>query len=264
MTDRSAVQADCARIVALFSHELDLSSTQEAAYAQAVVAYVPTHYNDSQLQRLVRCYHLDHQEVQALRDARHPAYQDAWAKWPPQILRILRDANFAWLADSAVDIEDLVQIALKELHGSISSYRFSSRFSTWAYTVIVRAAQRTIREQRAAKRSGTQISLDDPEMINHLGTHTDDPVVVAQATALNADILRILTEQGGPRWAEIFQRWARADQRLVDIGQQIGLSPARVSTLLNQMRHLLRQHADIVEWYRPAENLSDTQNRGEE
>lgn len=264
MTDRRAVLADCVQAVALLARELDFSSAQETAYAQAIATYLPAGYTDSQLQRLVRCYHLDHEEVQALGDAQHPRHQEAWVKWPPQVLRILRDNNLAWLTDSAIDTEDLVQIALKELHESISSYRFNSRLSTWAYTVIVRAVRHVIRDQGAAKRSGSRTSLDDPETMALLSTHIDDPSTVVQAAALTADILRILTERGGPRWAEIFQLWVQEDERLVDIGQRVGLNAARVSILLKQMRSLLQQHADIIEWYRPLENENRTRSQGEE
>jgi RNA polymerase sigma factor (sigma-70 family) len=259
-----SVQANCERAVALLGPELDLSSAQMAAYAETITAYVPARYNDSQLLRLVRYYHLDHEEVEALRDARHPGHEEAWAKWLPQALRILRDRNFGWLTNGALDIEDLGQIALKELHASLSTYRFNSRFSTWAYIVIVRAVQNAIRQQHAAKRNGASISIDEREALMQLGPDDDDPVIVGQAAALTADIYRILAEPGGSRWVESFQRWVLADERLIDIGQRIKLSPARLSILLDQMRTLLQQHPDIVEWYRPQRSESAAGSEDEE
>jgi RNA polymerase sigma factor (sigma-70 family) len=264
MSDKRIVLADCVRVVALLGREWNLSSEQETAYAQAIAAYIPEPYNDAQLQRLVRYYYLDHQEVQALRDAQNLGHQEAWAQWPQQALRFLRDANLDWVSDSAVDVEDLVQIALKELHVAIASYHFSSRFSTWAYTVILRAARHTVRAQHAAKRRGTLIAIDDPETATYLSMHSDDPAVMAQSAALITVINGILAERGGPRWVEIFQCWAQEDKRLVDIGQQVGLSAGRVSMLLDQMLRLLRDHVDIREWYRPEEGQGDTRSKDEE
>lgn len=249
--------ACCSDMITTLGREWGLSREQEAAYAQAIVAYLPERYTDSLLQRLVSCYHLDHQEVHALRDPQHPRHQEAWRKWHEQVIRILRSANLDWLADVAIDFEDLTQIALEELSKSIAGYRFNSRFSTWAYTVIVRAAQRAIRARRAAKRTSILVSLDTPQAVTHPADQATDPEARARASELNDLINTILAERGGSRWIEIFQLWSHDDQRLVDIGRQLGLSPSRVSILLNQMRKLLQQHPSLLEWRRLAADDTD-------
>src|ERR1700752_236857 len=109
-------------MIASLRQELHLTRAQEAAYLRAMVAYMPEHYTDSQLQRLVRCYHFDHQEVLALRDPNHAGYQAAWEHWRTQVTRILRSARLDWLADDAIELEDLTQIALAELNESIANY----------------------------------------------------------------------------------------------------------------------------------------------
>lgn len=263
MPDGQNVLANCARVVALHSREWNLSSEQETSYAQAIATYTPEPYNNAQLQRIARYYHLDHQEVQALCDAQHPRHHEAWAKWSQQVLRFLHNANLDWVTDSAVDVEDLSQIALKELHESIASYHFGSRFSTWAYTVILRAARHTVRTQYAAKRNGTLVAIDDPDTVAYLSNPGDDPVTLAQNTELSKVINDILLERGGPQWVKIFQCWAQEDKRLVDIGRQVGLSTGRVSILIDQMRSLLRDHVVISEWYDPEAVQGDVSNRGE-
>src|SRR5262245_2403711 len=154
------MQALCAEVIAVFGRDWNLTVEQETAYAQAMIMYVQDHYTEAEIYRLIHYYHLDHREVGALRDPQHPRHQESWRNWRRHIVRILRSTDLDWLPDSAIDFEDLVQIALEELNEAIATYRFNSRFSTWAYTVVVRAAQHVIRERRAAKRSGTLIPLD--------------------------------------------------------------------------------------------------------
>lgn len=244
-------QTECARIVALLSRELDLTAAQQAEYVQIITNFLPERCSEAQIARIVRCYHLDHQEVRALRDVQHPQHHHAWSAWPQQVLKILRDRNLDWLADSAIDQEDLVQIGLKDLYDALPSFRFNSRLSTWAYTVVVRAARHVVRDRRASKRSAIIISLDDPETAAYLTSHKDNPAANVQNIALIMTIEHILNEHGGPRWVKLFRLWIQQDQRLVDIGRQIGLSPTRVSVLLGQMADLLRQHVDMREWYHP-------------
>lgn len=274
MRDSHTAQARCAEMITTLGREWDLSPEQEAAYARAIVAYLPEHYTDAQLQRLALCYHLDHQEVHILRDPQYPGHQEAWRDWHGQVIRILRNANLDWLTDIAIDFEDLTQIALEVLSKSIASYRFNSRFSTWAFTVIVRAGKRAIRERRAIKRTGTVVSLDDPTAIARHADSLADPEARARARELNELIDTILAEQGGSRWVEIFRLWIHEDQRLVDIGQRFDLSSSRVSILLDHMRKLLRQHPALLEWRQSVESgteppgdadkESDSRNESEE
>lgn len=248
MGDSQSTQARCAEMVAAFGREHNLTPEQEAAYVQALIAYLPGHYTDAQLQRTISCYHLDHQEVQALHNPQNPDHEEAWGNWRDQVFRILRSANLNWLAAGPIDLDDLTQIAVEELSKSIGSYRFNSRFSTWAYTVAVRAAQRSLRALQAAKRTGRVVSLDDPTVSAYPVGGIGNPETWGMARELNELISAILVEQGDPRLLEIFQLRAHSDHRLVDIGQRLGLSPSRVSILLDQIRSLLRDHPALREW----------------
>lgn len=258
-------QARCAAIVAALGREWGLTPEQQAAYVQALLEYLPGPSDDEQLQRLAVRYHLEHQEVQALLDPQDPGHQDAWRNWHTQAIKILRSANIHWLSEGAIDFEDLTQSALEELHRSIASYRYNSRFSTWAYTVIVRAGKRTLRALRAAKRTGAIVSLDDPTLRVQLVDSMADPEVNSSVAELNALINAILSAEGGQRWVEIFQLRTYDDQRLTDIGRQLGLSASRVSILLDHMRTLLRRHPDLREWRglmeSGLESLDDAENK---
>lgn len=254
MGDTNDMQARCAEMLTTLAQEWHLAPERQAAYLRAILAYIPPHCTEGQLQRLILCYHHDHQEVQALSDPHDPGYHEAWNSWHRQVIRILRGAHLHWFADIAVDLEDLTQIALEELSTSIATYRFNSRFSTWAYVVIVRSGQHAIRERRAAKRTGTVISLDDPAAIVYPADRGTDPESQARAQELSDMIQAILIQAGGARWVEIFRLWAEEDLRLADIGRHVDLSQSRVSVLLDQMRKLLRQHPELIEWCRLAEN----------
>src|SRR4029079_7715733 len=75
------MQARCAEMLATLAQEWHLAPERQAAYLRAIVAYIPPHCTEGQLQRLILCYHHDHQEVQALSDPHDPGYHEAWNSW---------------------------------------------------------------------------------------------------------------------------------------------------------------------------------------
>src|SRR5215470_3270492 len=98
--------------------------------------------------------------------------------------------------DALADSQDLVQMALEELIRALPSFRYASRFSTWAYTVIIRSAQRYLRDCNAAKRNGKPESLDQqPEWDLAFGA-ADSPEAHAQARALSRLINTLLDQHG--------------------------------------------------------------------
>lgn len=264
MADNRSLQTRCAEMIAVFGEEWQLTPEQQHAYTQAIIAYLPPSCTEAQLQQIIRCYHLDHTKVYVLRNSQHPGFQDAWSEWSVQVHRILRSANIQQ-SDVTLELEDLAQIALEELRRSISGYRFNSRLSTWAYTVVVRGALRAIRKQRAIKRTGDLVSLDSMPTVDYPASQSTEPEVTSSARELNELINDVLREHGGERWVEIFHLWAHNDQRLVDIGRRLGISTSWVSVLLEQMRVILREHPALLEWYNHSQDaISSPENKHSE
>ena len=239
----------CAAMVAALNAELGwhLGADQQQTYVSALLQYLPDSASETELRRLAANYHQDHEIVHALQDRERPQHNAVWARWSEQALRILQRQGL-WSADALAEIEDLAQIALEELAHALPSFRYASRFSTWAYAVISRRAQRYLRERGAAKRSGPTESLDQREEWDELARDDEGPETQAEAGALAALIDSILAEQPDPRLALIFHLWASQDQRLVDIGRRVGLSPSRVSVLIEQTCRALRENPRVLAW----------------
>jgi RNA polymerase sigma factor (sigma-70 family) len=246
----TADQERCAAMVAALNAELGwhLEADRQQAYVAALLAYLLVPPAELKLRQMVIAYHLDHALVEALRDHASPQYEGTWAQRYAQVMRILQHQGLGAAGDVLADTQDLAQTALEELIRALPSFRYASRFSTWAYTVIIRSAQRYLRDRNAAKRSGKPESLDQqPEWNLAFGT-ADSPEALAQVRALSRLINMLLDRHGDWRLAEVFRLWAIEDQRVADIARCMRLSPARVSGLIEQVCQLLQHDPAILAW----------------
>lgn len=226
----------------------ELTWEEQQAYRDQLCRYLPHDWAEARLRALIVCYHADHALVKALGDHQHPAHADTWQVWMGQVVAILKQAGLAWSSDAAVELDDLVQVARVELVRSLPSFQYHSRFSTWAYRVVVQSVQRYIRDSQARKRAGHPASLEQlpqHEVPGYAGEYLED---YADGRLLLERISRILAAHPDNRLAYIFRCWALADQRTEEIGALIQLSPARTRALLAQARALLRDHPDIRPW----------------
>lgn len=225
-----------------------LDSVSCGRYCEALTALHPHGCAETLLGRVVVAYHLDHRLVRALADACQAEHEGAWLSWMPQVLAVLSHAGLAGLDDGSGDLEDLAQVARLELARSLPVYRYESRFSTWAFQVILRSARNELRGRKALKRVGYTTYLDGSTALDVPIAETEHPESVAAARLLAALANSVLTGQGDARLARIFRLWALEDRRVVEIGAQVGLSPARVRVLLGQIVSLLQQDVRIRGW----------------
>lgn len=246
----TADREHCAAIVAALNAALEwqLTADRQHAYVVALLQCGALPLAESDLRRLVITFHQDHTLVDALRDRAHPQHDAVWAQWCSQALRILRHQGLGAPGDALTDIHDLAQVALEDLVRALPSFRYASRFSTWAYTVIAHSAQCYLRYLHAAKRSGPTESIDQHDTLDVAARETDQPEVHAEARVLAALIDAVLADQPDQRWRTIFQLWMYKDQRLADIARNVGISASRVSVLLDQIILLLRQHPKLMAW----------------
>lgn len=221
---------------------------QQHAYTQAVTPLIRDTSFDLVLQKLIVCYHKDHELVEALRWRTRLEHDRAWAEWTGQALAILRQKGIAWSADIATDGDDLAQVALTQLASALPSFRYASRFSTWAYSVIIHSVRRHLRDQNALKRSGRPLSLDQHPEIVALPSPVGRPEGAAETSVLAALIDEVLAGQPDQRLAQIFKLWAIEDLRPAQIGRRVHLSASRVRVVLAQARNLLRRQPAIQAW----------------
>lgn len=240
----------CIATVAALNADLQwrLTDEQQRNYARVITSYIPDSCSDSQLERIAIAYHADHEQVAALRDPQHPKHHEKWQEWQRDVVRIIRHHGFAQPDGTLASLEELTQEALTALSQSLASFGFRSRLSTWAYTTVGRNAQRYLKMLAAAKRTAAIESLDDERGAAVRLIDSSRVESGAELQALQAIIHGVLAEQGNERLAMIFRLWAQEDLRLADIGQRVGLSPGRVSVLIEQARNMLHQHPELRAW----------------
>lgn len=232
---------------------LDDETVQQ--YAQNLAAHISDHTTDDMLSDMAVNYRLDHGVVAALRAHAHPEHEAQWAQWMQQVLVVLRSAGLHWADDPAISEDDLAQIARAELVRALPAYRYQSRFSTWAYGVVVQIVKRYLRDRRALKRAARPESLDTVAE-SALPAGLGQAEAAAQSASLLAAINAVLGEHPDGRLRQIFHLWAVEDRRVAEIGALIHLHPSRVRALLALARTLLSEHPDIRAWRAP----EDSQN----
>jgi RNA polymerase sigma factor (sigma-70 family) len=209
-----------------------------------------------QLQTIIINYHSEHELVEALRNRSHAEHAVRWTQWSNLALRILL-MKYRYVSTSdavAVNIDDLVQEAMSNLWLALSSFRYQSRFQTWAYTVIsncfVRAHRAAQMQKRAVALKST--SLEQLQDTSDLPPPTlaPSPEEETASRALAALVQQVLAQHHDTRLGLIFYLWAHEDQPLRVIGDRLNLSVPRVHALLGQALHLLRNEPTIREWSR--------------
>ncbi|NCC37759.1 MAG: sigma-70 family RNA polymerase sigma factor [Chloroflexia bacterium] len=194
-------------------------------------------------------YHLDHRMVAALRDAHHPAHHETWVKWSQQVLGVLRRAGIDWSRDGSLELDDLAQIARGDLAQALPSYRYQSRFLSWAYSVVVRSAHRYVRMSRAQRRSAPSVSLD---LLTT--TRSGEALAVSHEETTYARLLAtrvqaVLAAHADQRLLPIFRLWAVEERTSAEIGSLVNLHESRVRALLKLARTVLRNDPVIRQWY---------------
>jgi len=219
------------------------------ALAERACAYLRPGSSDAQLRTVIGNLRRDSSVVEAMRCGEQLGHSEAWTEWFGQVRAILHHAGLDWTRDDALDLDDLAQIALLELTRSLPSYRYGSRFSTWAYQVITRGVQRHLRDMAAKKRAGEIDRGTDPRELAIPVSEGELPENQVRDQVLAALVQEELRAAMGPRNAEVFRLWARDDLSVEMIGRRVGLSTARIHAIIAQARKHLRGQATIWYWH---------------
>lgn len=224
-----------------------LTEEQQRKFVSELLPHLDDDCTDSQLQKRIEHYYDDHDMVHALQNRNSLLHDEAWRRWRAQATAILRKNGLEWSHDAAAASEDLEQVALTAMARALPTFHYTSRFSTWAYSVIVQSVRRYFRDQQASKRVGHTMSLDQSpeiEMVQSAARSED----LAEAQTLKLLIQSVLMDRGGARLAWIFLLSVEADMQAEEIGKRVQLSSSRVRVLLMHARQILRQHPGILAW----------------
>lgn len=240
----------CLEMITLLNRENDwlLLEHQQQQYAAALVNYISDKCSAAKLQLIISNYHEDHARVDALLRSHGKELNDAWAEWMPWVMSVLQQAGLTWSVDKSVSSEDLAQIALTELFRSIGNFRYASRFSTWAYAVVVQSIRRHIRDRHTKKRAGQAESLEELGALDQEIKATEEIEVDIAGYMLYEKVRAILAKQSDKRLLVIFNLAILGDIPVQDIGRLVRLHPSRVRALLQQARAVLRNHPDLSDW----------------
>jgi RNA polymerase sigma factor (sigma-70 family) len=248
----------CLHLLAQLSLELGwgLTLQTQQRYAEQIADTcedVPR-LSDSELCRILAYYHTDHQVVEALRDPTHPKHVAHWAAWTQQALRwlISRSAALPGIDEGAVSSEDLAQEALYDLWRGLPTYRYRSRFQTWAFTVIGNCLIRYHRALQTEKR-GVSPQIQSLDALIATGKPlfdevTPSPDEVALSNILDTLLRQVLKQHPDHRLTTIYQLWAYEEQPMRTIAEQLHLSATRVHSLLRRARTLLRDELTSQDW----------------
>lgn len=136
------------------------------------------------------------------------------------------------------DYEDMYQEACIELFKASKEYDESKgfKFSTIATTCMANRFNKILRDQNAAKRTGTCISMhtqtvDDMELMDLL---SDDSVMDPVDEAIASETLEILMEE-----EETIVRLRMGGMSQEDIGKEIGYSQVHVYRKLRKLKALV-------------------------
>ncbi|WP_097653824.1 sigma-70 family RNA polymerase sigma factor [Candidatus Chloroploca asiatica] len=226
-----------------------LTEAEQLALAQRVAICVSPDCSDEDVRSVAWNVYCDAPLVDALRSRDATDHEAEWLAWFGQARAILHHTGLDWVSDDAVDLDDLAQVALVELLRSLPSFRFASRFSTWAYQVISNAVNRHLRDLHARKRSGTfdrtvdwmTLPVEDPD--------PDTPEKMALGRMLDRLVETELIRTMGERNARIFHLWACDDLSAEMIGHRVHLSTARIHAIIAEARAYLRARPDLRHWH---------------
>lgn len=247
MVERERLGTRCNECVIALSQRYGwgLSSEQIDTYVEQILLRVPSSSLERQMELVVGYFHADHQRVADLRAPEGPLNADAWAWVEREIARVAHLNGLSWSRDPVVELSDLVQTVNAEVVRSLDDFHYESKLSTWIQGVTVRRLRRFHRDSLAAKRAVRPEPLEAASEQPVEWAQSEQPLL---ASALVAEIERVLGATGDKRYAWIFLMRVLGDLSSKEIGAQLNLHPSRVRALLKIARDLLRADPRLRGW----------------
>lgn len=139
-------------------------------------------------------------------------------------------------AKNREDAEEIAQDCFIKAYRSLGTFKQTSKFSTWLYSIAYTTAMTFLRK----KRLDTQSINDDEQVLQiaNSGSNFDANLIEAKSTHvyLNQAIDLLLPDD-----AAIITLFYKGEQSLDEIGMALGMEPNTVKVKLHRARHRLKE-----------------------
>lgn len=139
------------------------------------------------------------------------------------------------------DAEEIAQDCFVKAYRSLNTFKNTSKFSTWLYSIVYTTAMTFLRKKRLDVQS-----LDAEGVLPKVENHVSD---------LNADevehkskmvFVKRAIDQLLPDDAAVITLFYQAEQSLEEIGQVLGMEPNTVKVKLHRARHRLKEKIENI------------------
>jgi len=144
-------------------------------------------------------------------------------------------------AKSREDAEEIAQDCFIKAYRSLNTFRSTSKFSTWLYSIVYTTAMTFLRKKRLDVQSiDTEAGLLNIE--NHVSDlNADDVEHKSKMVFVNRAIDQLSTDD-----AAVITLFYQGEQSLEEIGQALGMETNTVKVKLHRARHRLKEKIENI------------------
>jgi len=144
-------------------------------------------------------------------------------------------------AKNREDAEEIAQDCFIKAYRSLNTFRNTSKFSTWLYSIVYTTAMTFLRKKRLDIQSiDTEIGLLNVE--NHVSDLNSDEVEhKSKMVFVNRAIDQLLPDD-----AAVITLFYQGEQSLEEIGQALGMETNTVKVKLHRARHRLKEKIENI------------------
>lgn len=249
----------CLALVAMLDSQFGwrLSVTEEREYAAFLAARrcAKPNLSNDQCIAILKYYHAEHNDINALLKAAHPDYDAAWERMYGEVAHIVvakASTSFKYI-QGTTSLDDLTQQAIQDVMNGLGGFHHESSLQTWVFVVVLRCITRYHRAQKTRKRATLDAAQSLDAMPEGYDIPGDSSVSLPEETTLERSLLDLITQvlqaQRDPRLYQVFMLSKIEQEPLRAIGQRLSLSPARVLALLRQAIAVLQNDEVIRAWF---------------
>lgn len=139
------------------------------------------------------------------------------------------------------DAEEIAQDCFIKAYRSLNTFRNTSKFSTWLYSIVYTTAMTFLRKKRLDVQSiDTEVGLLNVE--NHVSDlNSDDVEHKSKMVFVNRAIDQLLPDD-----AAVITLFYQGEQSLEEIGQALGMETNTVKVKLHRARHRLKEKIENI------------------
>jgi len=144
-------------------------------------------------------------------------------------------------AKNREDAEEIAQDCFIKAYRSLNTFRNTSKFSTWLYSIVYTTAMSFLRKKRLDVQSiDTEVGLLNVEnLVSDL--NSDDVEHKSKMVFVNRAIDQLLPDD-----AAVITLFYQGEQSLEEIGQALGMETNTVKVKLHRARHRLKEKIENI------------------